>query len=122
MHSSAITPVFYNNKFGIGVSGCPDLCINKIGVEIDWGEATELIKFEGFYMFGGKLKNMDATNQMLIFQVRWDTKTKQTLFKIIKPRTIGKQPAPRYQHSITFMKKCDLVCLYGGRNDLIPKN
>ena len=37
--------------------------------DINWGEAVELIKYEGFYMFGGRLKNGEAINNMLIFQI-----------------------------------------------------
>ena len=49
MHSSAITAVFYESKCGpLG-----DLKLENIAGEINWGEALELIKYEGFYMFGG---------------------------------------------------------------------
>jgi lysozyme family protein len=43
------------------------LNLNNIAGEIDWGAAIELIKFEGFYMFGGRTKTGEATNQLLIF-------------------------------------------------------
>jgi len=31
-----------------------DLKLNNIIGKVDWGKATDLIKEEGFYMFGGK--------------------------------------------------------------------
>ena len=49
MHSSAITTVFYKSRLG----SLGDLKLDKIIGEINWGDAVELIKFEGFYMFGG---------------------------------------------------------------------
>ena len=38
------------------------LNLANIAGEINWGEALELIKIEGFYMFGGRLENGDATD------------------------------------------------------------
>jgi hypothetical protein len=57
-----ITAVFYQSKMGQDGS----LNLNNIAGEIDWGAAIELIKFEGFYMFGGRTKTGEATNQLLI--------------------------------------------------------
>jgi hypothetical protein len=58
-----MTPVFYNAKLSpFGNNTAMDLCS-----ETNWGEAYQLIKFEGFFMFGGRLKNGDCSNRMLIF-------------------------------------------------------
>ena len=37
--------------------------------EIDWGEALDLIKYEGFYMFGGKDRDGACQNTLYIIQV-----------------------------------------------------
>jgi len=42
--------VFYQSK--IEYDGC--LMLSNIAGDINWGEAIELIKYEGFYMFGGR--------------------------------------------------------------------
>ena len=49
VHSSAITAVFYENK----ISDYGDLKLSLITEETNWGTVVDLIKFEGFYMFGG---------------------------------------------------------------------
>ena len=69
MHSSAITPVFYNkNQNGLGEIG--DLTLDNILGKINWGDATDLIKHEGFYLFGGKKANNEASNSMFIIKVQ----------------------------------------------------
>ena len=64
MHSSAITPVFYLKKHGSVGSG--DLELEDILGKINWGEATDLIKYDGFYMFGGKKQNNEASNSLIV--------------------------------------------------------
>jgi hypothetical protein len=49
----------------MGADGCLEL--NKIAGDINWGEALELIKYEGMYKFGGRLASGEATNELLIF-------------------------------------------------------
>lgn len=69
MHSTAITPVFYNKN----ASGGPelvDLQIENLIGDVNWGDATDLIKHEGFYMFGGKKPNNEASNAFLVIQVK----------------------------------------------------
>ena len=65
IYLTAITAVFYQSKMGQDGS----LSLNSIAGEIDWGAAIELIKFEGFYMFGGRTDSGEASNTLLIFQV-----------------------------------------------------
>ena len=71
LHSAVICPVFYkdkwqtNNEFGI--SG---LDLNTISNEVNWGDQTDLIKQEGFYMFGGCTENNEALDELLIFKVK----------------------------------------------------
>lgn len=50
IYSTVITPVFYRSKMSTDGS----LNLSAIAGEINWGEALELIKYEGFYMFGGR--------------------------------------------------------------------
>jgi hypothetical protein len=99
----------------MGADGCLEL--SKISGDINWGEALELIKFEGFYKFGGRLASGEATNELLIFQVKKNKSTSQASFKIIKPLTKGHSPGARYMHSLTYVPKLSLVAIYGGRND-----
>jgi hypothetical protein len=53
MHSSTILPVFYESK--MAENG--DLKLASITGETNWGETIDLIKHEGFYMFGGRKEN-----------------------------------------------------------------
>ena len=58
IYLSAITPVFYQSKMGQDGS----LSLSNLAGEIDWGAAIELIKYEGFYMFGGRKETGEASN------------------------------------------------------------
>lgn len=60
VHSAAISPVFYKQKLNAAV-GVGDLKLAEITQDINWGEATELIKYEGFYMFGGRKPDNSAS-------------------------------------------------------------
>jgi hypothetical protein len=50
LHSASLTAVFYENKLGY----YGDLKLSQISGETNWGETMDLIKHEGFYMFGGR--------------------------------------------------------------------
>jgi hypothetical protein len=66
-----------------------------------------------------------ASNQFLVIQVYMDNKVNKVnmaKFKIIKPKTMGIGPCPRFQHSINFIKESSLVSIYGGRNDHLKDN
>ena len=123
MHSSAITPVFYNKKLnGSGIGDLVDLQLENILGDVNWGDATDLIKHEGFYMFGGKKVNNESSNTFMIIKVYENKKTPGVpVFKIIKPRCLGLTPTARYMHSFNFMPKIGAVILYGGRNDFLPE-
>jgi len=69
MHSSAITPVFYN-KNQSGLSEIGELKLDNIIGRVNWGEATDMIKHEGFFMFGGKKANNEASNGLLVIQLK----------------------------------------------------
>jgi hypothetical protein len=70
MHSSTMLPVFYASK--MGENG--DLKLASITGETNWGETVDLIKHEGFYMFGGRKENNQASNTLLIFKISMDKK------------------------------------------------
>ena len=116
IHSAAIAPVFYRSKMGSDGS----LNLASIAGEINWGEAVELIKYEGFYMFGGRLASGEATDQLLVLRVGEDRNTGRAQFKIVKPATKGSPPPARYMHSIDYVPKLGLVAIHGGRNDSNP--
>ena len=117
MHSSAIAAVFYESK--IGENG--DLRLSSITGETNWGETEDLIKHEGFYMFGGRLENNQASNTLLIFKISMDKKqVGRASFKIFKPKTLGMPPCARYMHSINLVPKLNQLVIYGGRDVSIP--
>ena len=71
MYGHTITPVFYLSK----MEHDGGLELNSIAGEINWGEALELIKYEGFYLFGGRTGFGEALSQLLVIQVYKDSKT-----------------------------------------------
>ena len=50
MYGAALSPVFYMSRFHEDGT----LSLQNIVGDINWGEAVELILYEGFYMFGGR--------------------------------------------------------------------
>ena len=96
--------------------------LENITGEINWGEATDLIKHEGFYMFGGRLENNEATNQLLIIKVAKDYKdSRKPSFRIFEPKVLGKPPTERYMHTMNYMTQLNVITIYGGRNDFLAK-
>lgn len=70
IHSSAITSVFYKSRFkNPEDSDFSQLSLRALTAEPNWGEATDLIKHEGFYIFGGRKLNNDASNRFLILKL-----------------------------------------------------
>jgi hypothetical protein len=65
LHSSALTPVFYKSKLG----DYGDLKLSSITGDTNWGETIDLIKHEGFYMFGGRKANNEASNELMIIKI-----------------------------------------------------
>ena len=45
------------------------LQISNIAGEINWGDALDLIKHEGFYLFGGLNGKRIPTNELLVFGI-----------------------------------------------------
>ena len=111
--SAAMTPVFYTSKMGSDGA----LTLNQIAGEINWGEALELIKYEGFYMFGGRKPSGKASNDLYVLSVTKDKKTGRAKFQAIKPETQGKKPPARYSHTLDYVPRLSVVVIYGGRND-----
>lgn len=93
------------------------LSLNQVAGEINWGEALELIKYEGFYMFGGRKPNGNASNDLYVISVRKDKKTGRAKFQALQPETRGKKPDPRFSHTIDYVPRLSVVVIYGGRND-----
>ena len=62
IYGAALTSVFYQSKMNNDGS----MSLSKIAGEIDWGEALELIQYEGFYMFGGKDEAGYASNSLKV--------------------------------------------------------
>lgn len=122
--SADITAVFYQDKIrSENNTGLPSFNLQKLEGEVDWGNTVNLIKHEGFYMFGGRQENNQASNDLLIFKVSevCDQHKERAKFKIIKPKTVGKPPPPRYMHTIDFFPGSNFVVVYGGRNDALNK-
>ena len=120
MHSSVICPVFYKDKWQynseFGISG---LNLDYLTNEINWGDQTDLIKLEGFYMFGGCGENNIAFDDLLVFKVKENLVQRKAEFTIIKPITLGQVPAARYMHTMDHCMKINSLIIYGGRNDKI---
>ena len=116
IYSTAITPVFYRSK----MSSDGSLNLASIAGEINWGDALELIKYEGFYMFGGRLADGEASDQLLVLRLHEDRNTGRAKFKIDKPKMTGRSPPARYMHSIDYIARLGLVAIYGGRDDTLP--
>ena len=118
MHSSALCAVFYKSKLG----DYGDLRLSSITGETNWGETVDLIKHEGFYIFGGRKSNNDASGMLLIFKISMDKKhIGRPCFKIFRPKTTGEAPCARYMHTMNHIPNLNQVVLYGGRNDFLPK-
>ena len=84
MHSAAFTGVFYKSKMTSQSNpGVHTFKLKNITGGLDWGETTNLIKIEGFYMFGGRKENNEASNSLLVFKVAEDIGQDRPKFKII---------------------------------------
>ena len=109
---SSVAPVFYQSK--VGPHG--ELSHTKIAGEIEWGKALDLIKHEGFYMFGGKNEKGEGMNTLYIIQIKED-KHGAINFSIQQPKMLGKPPPKRHSSTLTFMPKLGQMVIVGGRND-----
>lgn len=80
---------------------------------VNWGQSSQLILEEGFYMFGGLLSDGTATDGL------WILKSQNNSLRWVKgdSHTSGKRPSPRYSHSLTYYEKENALIIAGGRND-----
>ena len=120
LYSSAIVGVFYPCKSKN--SDEMEISLKMMADDPNWGDTTELIKHEGFYMFGGRRTSNEASDRLLIFKVSLDKVIERARFRIIKPKTLGMGPPARYMHTMSYVPAVNLVCIYGGRNDMLPDN
>ena len=118
IYASAITPVFYSSKM------CSDgeLSLEGITGDINWGEAQDLIKYEGFYMFGGRDEHGIAHNSLYIFSVAQEAFSGNAIFTITQPQMKGQAPPARHSHTMNYISKLGFVVIYGGRNDDLPSS
>ncbi|CAD8086895.1 unnamed protein product [Paramecium sonneborni] len=66
---------------------------------------------EGIYVFGGRIQNGDASNDLRVIQFGFKP------IRIIKLKTKGQAPIPRYSHSLNYFYHLNALIIYGGRND-----
>lgn len=122
VYSSAITPVFYLSK--MGADG--QLNLQSIAGEINWGEALDLIKYEGFYMFGGRDEHGRALNSLYVFSVAQqpgnNSVSGSAVFSVTQPQMSGQAPPARHSHTLNYVPKLGIVVIYGGRNDALGSN
>ena len=113
IYSAAIAPVFYLSK--MGADG--QLNLKSIAGEINWGEALDLIKHEGFYMFGGRDEHGQALNSLYVFSVAQQPVSGSAVFTVTQPKMRGQAPPARHGHTLNYVPKLGIVVIYGGRND-----
>ena len=76
-----------------------------------WGRLQSYIKYEGVYVFGGKVNAEQETNQLKILRFA------DRRLKWIVPAVAGQPPEPRYQHSVSFYRRGNALVVHGGRCD-----
>lgn len=74
------------------------------------------ISQSGIYMFGGINQNRQATNDLYLLNVGC-----KNLFWT-QPKTSGISPSPRFQHSMAFNDKLNVIVVFGGRIDVNNSN
>ena len=65
--SSACVPAFYSSRYdqtGINLS------LEKVCQDIDWSVALSMIKYEGIYHFGGRDQKNNASNRLVVIQIK----------------------------------------------------
>jgi hypothetical protein len=110
---AALAPVFYLSK--MGSEG--QLNLKSIAGEINWGEALDLIKYEGFYMFGGKNEHGETLDSLYVIDVKENRQNGHVEFSIFKPKMKGKVPPARHGHTLDYVPRLGIVVIYGGRDD-----
>ncbi|CAD8174604.1 unnamed protein product [Paramecium octaurelia] len=71
---------------------------------------------EGIYVFGGRMQNGEATNDLRVIQFGFKP------IRIIKLKTKGQVPVARYSHSLNYYYNLNALIVYGGRNDSKEEN
>ncbi|CAD8175850.1 unnamed protein product [Paramecium octaurelia] len=111
------------NSSGLeGVSDATSLAMFKSEVKMEnpyfsyeWvkkkGKSFLPITTEGIYVFGGRLQNGEAVNDLRIVQFGFKP------IKITKVKTKGQAPLARYSHSMNYFRQTNVIIIYGGRND-----
>ncbi len=81
-----------------------------------WDETEHHIKQEGVYFFGGQDARSQAVNTLVIltFSINVNHVVSRSY---LKPETVGLPPLPRYQHSMDYFAKGNVIVIAGGRND-----
>ena len=110
---AALAPVFYLSKMGSD----GQLNLKSIAGEINWGEALDLIKYEGFYMFGGKNERGETLDSLYVISVKESAQGGMAEFSIFKPKMKGKVPPARHSHTVDYVPRLGIVVIYGGRDD-----
>lgn len=68
VYCSQMCPVFYQSRcFRNLQTRCEEVRSKDLVQKLNWGNQTQYIMQEGFYMFGGRLQNNFATNKLLLF-------------------------------------------------------
>ena len=70
------------------------------------------IKQKGLYIFGGKSKEEGGISNKL-----WILILGQKILEWVLQETKGKPPRPRFNHSMNFYERGNLLIIHGGRND-----
>ena len=75
-----------------------------------------LLKLDGIFFFGGINETKIPTNLFFHMSIGM----KPAVFDI--PPTNGKPPSPRVSATMNFSPECNMIIIYGGKNDLKPES
>ena len=70
------------------------------------------VKYPGIYMFGGLDYNRQAHNSLFILEIG----SRPLVWS--QPITQGQPPSPRFQHSMAYNDKVNVIVVFGGRIDV----
>ena len=74
--------------------------------------SNSVVKIPGIYIFGGINQESIAQNTLYVLQ------TGSKPLNWVVPDTSGQAPSPRFQHSMTYNEKLNIIIVFGGRVDL----
>lgn len=72
---------------------------------------STLVKYPGVYFFGGIRENRQASNELFLLNIG----TRPLSWT--RPETQGAPPSPRFQHSMVYNEKLNVIVIFGGRVD-----